>query len=128
MRTCGSGKVNVSSRFIHPPLPYLNSPKNFESFVKGIMADRIKAFRKSLESSGGRAPQSQSQNTGGSLDVEHLTFPLISDPSRGAKKARSTNPIIMISSSPTALITMWNVKKFLEQGVYVKIRPRQSWS
>ncbi|KAK1923701.1 RNA pol II accessory factor, Cdc73 family-domain-containing protein [Papiliotrema laurentii] len=86
MRTCGSGKVN-----------------NFEAFVKGIMADRIKAFRKSLESSGGRAPQSQSQNT---------------DPSRGAKKARSTNPIIMISSSPTALITMWNVKKFLEQGIF----------
>ena len=24
----------------------------------------------------------------------------------------------MISSSPTALVTMWNVKKFLEQGVF----------
>lgn len=43
-----------------------------------------------------------------------ITF---SDPSRGAKKAKSTNPIIMISSSPTSLITMWNVKKFLEQGM-----------
>jgi parafibromin len=34
-----------------------------------------------------------------------------------AKKTKSTHPIIVISSAPTALITMWNVKKFLEQGM-----------
>jgi parafibromin len=39
------------------------------------------------------------------------------DPSRGVRKAKSTNPIIIISSSPTSLVTMWNVKKFLEQGM-----------
>lgn len=29
------------------------------------------------------------------------------------------DPIIMISSSPTALITMHNVKRFLAEAVYV---------
>jgi parafibromin len=33
------------------------------------------------------------------------------------KKAKNAHPIIIISSSPTALITLWNVKKFLEQGM-----------
>jgi parafibromin len=46
-----------------------------------------------------------------------LSFLIITDPLRGAKKAKSSNPIIMISSAPTSLITMWNVKKFLEQGL-----------
>lgn len=52
---------------------------------------------------------------------------MLADPSHG-KKARSAHPIIMISSSPTALITMWNVKKFLEQGVYVSASPSVSES
>jgi parafibromin len=38
------------------------------------------------------------------------------DASKG-KKTKNAHPIIMISSSPTALITLWNVKKFLETGV-----------
>ena len=79
------------------------------------MADKIRNFRKSLESSGGKAPQA-SQSTGELLESMPCSK-LMSDPSRPAKKARSTNPIIMIPSSPTALITMWNVKKFLEQGM-----------
>ena len=31
----------------------------------------------------------------------------------------NNQPIIMISSSPTALITMHNVKRFLEEATYV---------
>jgi parafibromin len=38
-------------------------------------------------------------------------------PGSQGKKAKNAHPIIMISSSPTALITLWNVKKFLEQGM-----------
>ncbi|KAI5982806.1 RNA pol II accessory factor, Cdc73 family-domain-containing protein [Pisolithus albus] len=35
-----------------------------------------------------------------------------------ARKARNMFPIIMISSSPTALITMYNVKRFLQESVF----------
>jgi RNA pol II accessory factor, Cdc73 family, C-terminal len=31
----------------------------------------------------------------------------------------NNQPIIMISSSPTALVTMHNVKRFLEEATYV---------
>ncbi|ORX33232.1 RNA pol II accessory factor, Cdc73 family-domain-containing protein [Kockovaella imperatae] len=77
---------------------------SFESFVKGVMAEKIRALRKSMEAPSGRgvAPQSQAST----------------DPSRGPRKAKQSNPIIMISSSPTALITMWNVRRFLEQGIF----------
>jgi hypothetical protein len=37
-------------------------------------------------------------------------------------------PIIMISSSPTALITMHNVKRFLQESMYVILRPLNSFS
>ncbi|WVQ79261.1 hypothetical protein IAT38_001357 [Cryptococcus sp. DSM 104549] len=79
-------------------------PNNFESFLKSVMAEKIKVARNSFDKGGRQAaaPATQSHN----------------DPSRGAKKARSTHPIIIISSSPTSLVTMWNVKKFLEQGIF----------
>jgi parafibromin len=35
-----------------------------------------------------------------------------------AKKAKNLYPIIMISSSPTALITMHNVKRFLQESTF----------
>ncbi|CAD6568176.1 MAG: accessory factor associated with RNA polymerase II [Tremellales sp. Tagirdzhanova-0007] len=87
LRTSGGGKVN-----------------NFQPFLQNVMIEKIRALRKSLETSGNRAAPAPTQ---ASLD-----------PSRGARKAKSSNPIIMISSSPTSLITMWNVKKFLEQGLF----------
>ncbi|OWT39442.1 parafibromin [Cryptococcus neoformans Bt1] len=75
---------------------------NFEAFQRNIMHEKIKALRTSFEK-GGKQPAAAAVSQ--------------SDLNR-AKKARSTNPIIVISSSPTSLITMWNVKKFLEQGVF----------
>ncbi|TCD66405.1 accessory factor associated with RNA polymerase II [Steccherinum ochraceum] len=41
------------------------------------------------------------------------------DPKLQARKAKNQYPIIMISSSPTALITMHNVKSFLQESQYV---------
>lgn len=38
---------------------------------------------------------------------------------RPKKQRAAQQNIILLSSSPTALITMWNVKRFLEDGVYV---------
>ncbi|KAK8849549.1 hypothetical protein IAR55_004884 [Kwoniella newhampshirensis] len=74
---------------------------NFESFLKTVMQQKIRTLRSSFEKGGKAIAPVQSQ----------------ADPLR-AKKARSTNPIIIISSSPTSLLTMWNIKKFLEQGVF----------
>ncbi|KAH7884842.1 RNA pol II accessory factor, Cdc73 family-domain-containing protein [Phlebopus sp. FC_14] len=39
-------------------------------------------------------------------------------PPMQARKAKNMFPIIMISSSPTALITMYNVKRFLQESVF----------
>ncbi|KAF8135724.1 RNA pol II accessory factor, Cdc73 family-domain-containing protein [Boletus edulis] len=39
-------------------------------------------------------------------------------PPMQARKAKNMFPIIMISSSPTALITMYNVKRFLQEAVF----------
>ncbi|KAH8100318.1 RNA polymerase II-associated protein [Cristinia sonorae] len=41
------------------------------------------------------------------------------DPKLQARKAKNQFPIIMISSSPTALITMHNVKSFLQDSTYM---------
>lgn len=43
---------------------------------------------------------------------------------RGLGFAGNMYPIIIISSSPTALITMHNVRRFLQEAVYV---PDLSW-
>ncbi|KAL6308630.1 RNA polymerase II-associated protein [Sparassis latifolia] len=40
------------------------------------------------------------------------------DPKLHPRKAKNQYPIIMISSSPTALITMHNVKRFLQESVF----------
>ncbi|KAA1475843.1 RNA polymerase II-associated protein [Dentipellis sp. KUC8613] len=40
------------------------------------------------------------------------------DPKIHARKAKNMYPIIMISSSPTALITMHNVKRFLQDAIF----------
>lgn len=42
----------------------------------------------------------------------------VADPKMQAKKAKNLYPIIMISSSPTALITMHNVKRFLQESTF----------
>lgn len=113
MRTCGTGKVNVGSKLAG--VWARSSWQDFGSFAKTVMADKIKTLRNSLASSGGKAPQAQSQSTGALIDTS-LDRVLMADP-RGAKKAKSSNPIIMISSSPTALLTMWNIRAFLTDGV-----------
>ncbi|CCM04565.1 uncharacterized protein FIBRA_06746 [Fibroporia radiculosa] len=40
------------------------------------------------------------------------------DPKLQARKPKNLYPIIMISSSPTALVTMHNVKRFLQEAVF----------
>lgn len=74
---------------------------NFSSFVQTVMNEKIRASQQALKS--GRSQPQQ---------------PVAADQSRNAsRQKRSAHPIILISSSPTSLLTMWNVKKFLEQGM-----------
>jgi len=47
-----------------------------------------------------------------------LSTDAAADPKMQAKKAKNLYPIIMISSSPTALITMHNVKRFLQESTF----------
>jgi parafibromin len=65
------------------------------------MSDKIRTLRKSFET-GSRAAAPQ---------------PAPGATQSGPRKNKSSSPIILISSSPTALLTMWNVKRFLEQGM-----------
>ncbi|KAH9961006.1 RNA polymerase II-associated protein [Russula dissimulans] len=42
----------------------------------------------------------------------------LSDPKAQARKQKNMYPIIMISSSPTSLITMYNVRRFLQESIF----------
>ncbi|KAF8874213.1 RNA polymerase II-associated protein [Gymnopilus junonius] len=75
-------------------------PNNFAT-VRTTYSERLKKLKEASRS--GAAPPPTTPAT---------------DPKLLARKARHNQPIIMISSSPTALITMHNVKKFLEDSVF----------
>lgn len=75
-------------------------PNNFSS-IRAVYADKLKKIKEA--SRPGAAPP--------------VAVPA-PDPKLQARKARNNFPIIMISSSPTALITMYNVKKFLQESVF----------
>ncbi|EJD46181.1 RNA polymerase II-associated protein [Auricularia subglabra TFB-10046 SS5] len=70
---------------------------NFTS-VKNLISDKLKKIKDSSKAGHAQAAPKP-------------------DP-KAANKKRMNVPIIIISSSPTALITLHNVKKFLEEAVY----------
>ena len=74
------------------------------SSLRAALAPTIEAARKAA-GAGGASAKSMAQAAGSA---------------RGpAKKQRAQDPIIMLSNSPTSLITMFNVKALLEEGVFV---------
>ncbi|KAI6037815.1 RNA pol II accessory factor, Cdc73 family-domain-containing protein [Pisolithus marmoratus] len=73
-------------------------PNNFSA----LLASYSEKLKKSRETKPGTAPAS-APSTG---------------PPMQSRKARNMFPIIMISSSPTALITMYNVKRFLQESIF----------
>nr|AEN14435.1 RNA polymerase II accessory factor cdc73 family protein [Lentinula edodes] len=79
----------------------MNASSNFSS-VRTQFAEKLKKLKESV----GKAAPAPSSNVLQSMDSKMLS-----------QKKRPTWPIIMISSSPTALITMYNVKKFLQEAV-----------
>ncbi|EMD34280.1 hypothetical protein CERSUDRAFT_117161 [Gelatoporia subvermispora B] len=70
------------------------------STVRSAYADKLKKLK-------------EASKTGGTVSA-----PATPDAKVQARKAKNMYPIIMISSSPTALITMHNVKRFLQDSVF----------
>jgi parafibromin len=82
-----------------------------------MFTEKLKKYK--VASKSGSAPAT---TTPGTVYMLHsTTFQLLTvavDPKMQAKKAKNLYPIIMISSSPTALITMHNVKRFLQESTF----------
>lgn len=76
--------------------------QNFTN-IKNVYTEKLKKMR-------------EANKPGAPPSVASASMP---DRKMQARKARSNFPIIMVSSSPTALITMHNVKRFLQEAVYV---------
>ncbi|KAG8833329.1 accessory factor associated with RNA polymerase II [Serendipita sp. 399] len=77
---------------------------NFSS-VRNLISERMKKLR-----------EVQAANAAASASVPTASRPESRSPS---KKPRAVHPIIVISSSPTALITLWNVRQFLQDSEFV---------
>ncbi|KAJ7784402.1 RNA polymerase II-associated protein [Mycena metata] len=75
-------------------------PNNFSN-IRQVYSDKLKKLKEASRS--------------GSSSAAAVATP---DAKSLARKARNNYPIIMISSSPTALITMHNVKRFLQESTF----------
>jgi len=75
-------------------------PNNFSNFQKSY-TEKIKRLREATKS--------------GSTGTSAIKA---ADPKAATRKSKHNYPIIMISSSPTSLITMYNVKRFLEDATF----------
>ncbi|KAH8825042.1 RNA polymerase II-associated protein [Flagelloscypha sp. PMI_526] len=90
--------------------------------LRGIKVNNFTALRQTysahLKKLRGEASSSSSSKPGASAPSTTSTTP---EPpkSPGVGRKGRQYPIIMISSSPTALITMWNVEKFLSDAQFV---------
>ncbi|KAF8638874.1 hypothetical protein AX17_001929 [Amanita inopinata Kibby_2008] len=75
-------------------------PNNF-SAVRVTFAEKLKRLKEASKSGATSTPSTATPDT-----------------KMQARKARHNDPIIIISSSPTALITMHNVKRFLQESTF----------
>ncbi|KAI5118417.1 hypothetical protein M0805_005501 [Coniferiporia weirii] len=76
-------------------------PNNFTN-VRAMYAEKLKKLKEA--SKGGAAPPQSAMTK---IDQKNQ-----------ARKARNMQPIIMISSSPTSLVTMYNVRRFLQEAIF----------
>ncbi|KAL7414886.1 RNA pol II accessory factor, Cdc73 family-domain-containing protein [Mrakia frigida] len=83
--------------------------KDYSYIRKSLFGEKLKAFKEAVNAAGGSGKAQQAASSSGGEG---------SGQSLGAKKPRNTTPIIVISSSPTSLITIWNAKKFFEEGIF----------
>lgn len=81
-----------------------------------MFTEKLKKYK--VASKSGSTPATTAPGT---VSVPRHNFQSVNvaaDPKMQAKKAKNLYPIIMISSSPTALITMHNVKRFLQESTF----------
>ncbi|TDL18522.1 CDC73-domain-containing protein [Rickenella mellea] len=78
-----------------------SKPNNFTA-IRNVYAEKLKKIREA--SKGGATPAAASASK--------------TEPKVQQRKPRNMYPIIMISSSPTSLITMHNVKRFLQDATF----------
>lgn len=78
---------------------------DFESFRRAFSA-KVEAARKAA----GRAPPPGSAQSAARPGVSA---------SGQVRKQRAQDPIVVLSSSPTSLLNMFNIKQFLEEGIFV---------
>lgn len=109
---------------IYDPLRHLppGNKTDFSALQKSIAQERVKPLRAAVNrAKEGKPPlkDSQSQSNSGHASSAAINTSTQSGASRGSKRQKSIQQnIIMLSSSPTALISMWNVKRLLEDGEY----------
>ncbi|KAK2460699.1 hypothetical protein APHAL10511_007169 [Amanita phalloides] len=82
------------------------------SVLRGIKPNNFSAVR---TASTEKLKKLKEASKAGSLSTPSSAIP---DPKMQPRKARHNDPIIIISSSPTALITMHNVKRFLQESTF----------
>lgn len=78
------------------------APQDFTA-IKNIYTDRLKKIREGSRS----APAATAAAASTPQDMKMQ-----------ARKSRTNFPIIIVSSSPTSLVTMHNVKRFLQDAVF----------
>ncbi|KAI5449386.1 accessory factor associated with RNA polymerase II [Naganishia albida] len=98
-------EVSIQDRYETLRITVGGKKTDFTALRKAIMAERVKPLREILKT-----------QKAGATGI--LTGSGAGD--RPKKQRAAQQNIILLSSSPTALITMWNVKRFLEDGVYEK--------
>ena len=79
--------------------------------VRDLIADRLKSGKDELR-------KATHPNSGHHGSAAAASVPSASSSSSTQKRRRQANPIIIISPSSSALITMYNVKRFLEESIY----------
>ncbi|KAK7056604.1 accessory factor associated with RNA polymerase II [Paramarasmius palmivorus] len=82
------------------------------SVLRGVKANNFSSVRQAF---GEKLKKVKDASRPGAAAVVPTPLP---DPKLQARKARQNYPIIMISSSPTALITMHNVRRFLQESIF----------
>ncbi|PWN52710.1 CDC73-domain-containing protein [Violaceomyces palustris] len=85
---------------------------DFGPFRK-VFSENLESARKaaSRSTAGGGGPGGSRSSSG--------TNPSSSSSQPSARKVRAQDPIIVISNSPTSLLNMFNIKQYLEEGIFV---------
>lgn len=94
---------------------------DFTALRRAIMDERVKPLRDQVRAaaSSSRSGANKENTMGRSKSSASASTSSTTTDINRAKKQRSTQQnIILLSSSPTSLVSMWNVKRFLEEGVF----------